>query len=44
LTCKVGLLSGVGKWAVLSLQHPQIHDPGIQHEPVKKSQATMSLT
>ena len=24
--------SGVGKWDIVSLQHPQIYDPGIQHE------------
>jgi hypothetical protein len=32
LTCTVGLLSGIVEWDVVSLHHPQFHDPGIQYE------------
>src|SRR5438874_13480170 len=32
LTCNVGLRSWVSKWDVVSLHHPHIYDPGIQHE------------
>src|SRR6266849_4227024 len=27
LTCNVGLLSGVGKWALISIRHPHIPRP-----------------
>ncbi len=37
LPCKLGLLPWVGKGDVMSLHHPQVHDPGIQHEPGAKS-------
>src|SRR2546425_765168 len=33
----IGLLAWVGKWDVMCLQHPDIHDPGIQHEPPNNS-------
>jgi CTP synthase (UTP-ammonia lyase) len=33
LTCNVGLLAWVGTGDVVSLHHPHIYDPGIQHEP-----------
>src|SRR5882672_4658362 len=31
LTCTVGLLAWVGTWDVVSVHHPHIYDPGIQH-------------
>jgi hypothetical protein len=27
LTCNIGLLGGVGKWALISIRHPQIPRP-----------------
>src|SRR5712692_275364 len=35
LTCNGGRVSWVGKWDIVSLQHPQIYDPGIQHERLR---------
>src|SRR6266705_1301405 len=35
LTCNVGLLSGVGKWALISIRHPQIPRPW---NPIRASQ------
>src|SRR4029077_4036321 len=38
-----GLLSEIVEWDGVSIHHPQIHDPGIQYEPVWKAPTLSAL-